>query len=177
MAPILHCVRHAQGFHNLDPRNEESLSDPPLTKRGRDQCARLAKDFPYHDDIDLVISSPLRRTIETTLLGFGKLIQERQLKVLLEARCQETSSKASDTGSEASLLIDDFGDVLDITRLEDGWNKNEGRWEMTDKNLKLHCDELREFISGLPQKNVLMVAHGSVCSFLENAHREDADSS
>ena len=162
MSPILHCVRHAQGFHNLDPHNEDTLYDPPLIQRGRDQCQRLCDAFPYHAEIDFVISSPLRRTIETTLLGFGKTIAARQLKVHLEPRCQETSAKPSDTGRRAGSISTEWGEVLDISRVEEGWNSNIGAWEMTPENLKLHINELQDFIRTLPFTNVLLVAHGSV---------------
>jgi broad specificity phosphatase PhoE len=162
MTPTVHCVRHAQGFHNLDPRNEESLFDPELTPRGRDQCTRLSKAFPYHSDIDFVISSPLRRTIQTTTLAFGDILSKRDLKVLLEPRCQETTSNLSDTGREYSDLFGEFGDIFDRNRLVDGWNSNTGRWQMNDENLKLNCAELKEYLDGLEHENVLLVAHGSV---------------
>jgi broad specificity phosphatase PhoE len=165
MSPILHCVRHAQGFHNLDPHHEDTLSDPPLTQRGRDQCQRLCDAFPYHSDVDFVISSPLRRTIETTLLGFGKTISAKQLKVLLEPRCQETTAKPSDTGSWLGGISTQCGDVLDTSRVEAGWNSNTGVWEMTPENLRLHCEELHDFIRTLPYTNVLLVAHGSVSKY------------
>lgn len=162
MAPTLHCVRHAQGFHNLDPRNEQTLLDPDLTARGRDQCKRLAAAFPYHDEIELVIASPLRRTIQTALLGFGPTIASTNSQLLLEPRCQETTAGAADTGSDRERLVQEFGGVLDFSRWDDRWNLNQGEWEMTDENLEKHCTELRDFIMNLPLKNVVLVAHGSV---------------
>ena len=169
MPPTLHLVRHAQGYHNLDPHNEDTLFNPPLTKRGRDQCQRLAATFPYHADIDFVISSPLRRTIETTLLGFSPLLTKRKLKILLEPRCQETTAKPSDTGVRAQQILEDFGpDVVDVSRVVDGWNTDQGEWEMNEENLELHCKELHQFLASLPHSNLLLVAHGSVSYNISN---------
>lgn len=162
MAPIIHCVRHAQGFHNLDPQNEQTLLDPELTPRGRDQCKRLAASFPHHSEIDYIISSPLRRTIQTTVLGFQPLVFDKGLKVLLEPRCQETTANAADTGRGNDSLTGEFGDILDFSRLEPGWNSNSGTWEMNAANVETHCTELKHYLGSLPYKNVLLVAHGSV---------------
>jgi broad specificity phosphatase PhoE len=154
----LHCVRHAQGFHNLHPHNEETLLDPDLTPRGKDQCQRLSDAFPYHDQVDFIIASPLRRTIQTALIGFG----HHDLKIVLEPRAQETTDKAADTGSEIRRLREEFGDKLDTSRMVDEWNSNQGDWEMTPENLKRYCAEVKESIQALPKQNIVLVAHGSV---------------
>ena len=53
MAPIVHCVRHAQGYHNLSVANH-SMPDPSLTPLGEEQCRQLRKDFPYHSSVQLL---------------------------------------------------------------------------------------------------------------------------
>lgn len=90
MAPIIHCVRHAQGYHNLNVANH-SMHDPLLTPYGEEQCRELAKNFPYHASVDLVVASPLKRTIYTALLGFGEDLKRGGLKVIGLPELQETS--------------------------------------------------------------------------------------
>ena len=57
MAPTLHLVRHAQGYHNLS-KEDELLHDPDVTPLGERQCDELRASFPYHH----------RRPVHTRLL-------------------------------------------------------------------------------------------------------------
>lgn len=164
MAPILHCIRHAQGYHNLSREGEdcEQYPDPDLTKRGREQCERLRDDFPYHDQIDFIMASPIRRTIQTALIGLAPAIENKGLKILLTPRAQETSSKPSDTGSSLSKLKEEFGNKIDTRRMVNAWNSNEGEWSMNNECIERHIVELRHFIQGLDCEQAVLVAHGGV---------------
>ena len=67
-------VRHGQGAHNL-PSNDKQTPDPPLNPTGTAQVtatrsALLADDGDGFGGIELVVSSPLRRAVQTTLLLF-----------------------------------------------------------------------------------------------------------
>ena len=57
-------VRHAEPVRIAPGEGGPGPVDPELTERGRGQADRLAAWFG-HDDIDAVISSPLRRAIDT----------------------------------------------------------------------------------------------------------------
>lgn len=164
MAPILHCIRHAQGFHNLTKEDIdcEQIPDPDLTDRGREQCERLREEFPFQDQIDLIMASPIRRTIQTALIGLAPAIEKRGLKILLTPRAQETSSKPSDTGSSLSTLKAEFGDKIDVERMTQAWNSNEGEWSMDTASIEEHVRELRRFIHTLDCKQAVLVAHGGV---------------
>ncbi|XP_021861221.1 phosphoglycerate mutase-like protein 1 [Spinacia oleracea] len=76
----IHLVRHAQGFHNVagDKDVEAYLSydylDASLTSRGWEQVDHLRKHVQgsgLSKKIDLVITSPLTRTIQTAVGVFG----------------------------------------------------------------------------------------------------------
>lgn len=60
-------VRHGQGEHTLNPPNSLHIQDPKLTKEGVVQARRLIRELPLIES-DIVITSPLRRTVETALL-------------------------------------------------------------------------------------------------------------
>ncbi|KAL2135772.1 hypothetical protein VTI74DRAFT_6977 [Chaetomium olivicolor] len=134
MPTYIHLVRHAQGFHNLSADNH-SLPDPDLTPLGKDQCAHLAKTFPFHQQVTHLVASPLRRTLYTCLLSFepalrspssdGKEEEEGKRKVVIALpELQEVSPLPCDTGSAPAALAAEFaarGDV-DLSLLSDGWN-------------------------------------------------------
>lgn len=61
-------LRHGQGEHNATGRD---IRDPLLTKRGEEQASSWAARTPALD-VDVVLISPLRRTIQTALLAFQR---------------------------------------------------------------------------------------------------------
>lgn len=140
----------------------EQIHDPDLTKRGREQCERLQQDFPFHDQVDFIMASPIRRTIQTALIGLAPAIDKRGLKVLLVPRAQETSCKPSDTGSSVSKLKEEFGDKISLDRMTDGWNSNNGEWAMDVDHIEAHVRQLRHYIHSLDCKEAVLVAHGGV---------------
>jgi broad specificity phosphatase PhoE len=120
--PVIHCVRHAQGVHNLSTANH-GLLDPPLTPFGEQECRDLAAIFPHHERIELIVASPLRRTIQTAILAFAQELK-RGIKVLALQEIQETSDLPCDTGSELSQIADEFKNTpVDVSLVEDGWHQ------------------------------------------------------
>ena len=80
------------------------------------------KGFPSEPPVDLLVSSPLKRTIQTTLLGFKKQI-ESGVKVELLAELQETAGVPCDTGSSRDdLEKEELFKGLDFSSLPDDWN-------------------------------------------------------
>lgn len=103
------------------------IRDPLLIKSGLDECRLLSENFPYHSSIDLIVSSPLRRSLYTALEAFKPAIS-RGVKVVALPELQETSDIACDTGSEVSELAHEFavelgpsGPVVDLSLLQSGW--------------------------------------------------------
>lgn len=138
MPPKLYLVRHAQGEHNATvsflttqspnplnvPQRNYNIRDPVLTAKGIAQCHELRDKFPYHDSIDLVIASPLRRTIQTAAHSFGPTLARTEVPFVLVPLLQEVSNAGCDTGYEVddlkTLIPDLFkGEELgfDITKI------------------------------------------------------------
>lgn len=97
MSVILHLTRHAEAEHNV--HLDYSIPDAPLTKKGREQAAQLngLTVQNIQQTADLLVSSPLSRTLQTTLLGFPALkarlesqVESKPLIVL--SRLQEVNN-------------------------------------------------------------------------------------
>ena len=96
---VLHLLRHGQGFHNLlvdtysalgvtfktdgsdksnnNPHRKVEVTDAPLTFRGRQEAISLApKTAALASQPEVVIVSPLSRSIATTLLSFRHLVSD-----------------------------------------------------------------------------------------------------
>ena len=99
MTPKIHLVRHAQAEHNVE--EDYSILDAPLTQLGREQAAKLNKDTVQNiqQTAELLIASPLTRTLQTAIFGFPVLIARLEAAggpkkgIVVQSRLQETSSK------------------------------------------------------------------------------------
>ena len=161
MAPIIHCVRHAQGYHNLCTANH-IIRDPLLTPFGEEQCRALVQSFPYHSNIDCVVASPMKRTMSTALLGFGQDLTSKGLKVIGLPELQETSDLPCDTGSDPPDLAKEFnGKPVDLSLVPEGWNnKHAARWAPNVKAIEARAQDARLWLMARPEKEIVVVTHG-----------------
>lgn len=160
MSPLLHFVRHAQGFHNLKPENS-SMHDPLLTDKGLEQCAQLQNNFPYHEGIELLVSSPIKRTVYTSLLSFKKDIERKHLTVLCMPELQETTSLPCDTGSEPQELAEAFAnEPVNFDLVTPGWNVKKGKWGPEAEAISKRAHYAREWLKKRPEKEIVVVTHG-----------------
>ncbi|KAJ4838054.1 hypothetical protein Tsubulata_047040 [Turnera subulata] len=97
-------VRHAQGIHNIaGEKDHNALSSPEyfdaqLSPHGWEQVSNLNKQVQESGllkKIDLVITSPLSRAMQTALAVFGSEDQSKEE----EAEAEEESRKTSETSS------------------------------------------------------------------------------
>ena len=118
-----------QGIHNLG-HQYWTVVDPVLTDTGKEQCWRLKNDFPYHSRVELVLSSPLRRAIETAVYGFSPAFEDHPgLQLIPLPNAQEISNLHCDTGSSPDFLKKDLqglGVDIDWSFVHEGWNNKVG---------------------------------------------------
>lgn len=150
---------HRDSVHNLSVANH-TMHDPSLTPFGEEQCRQLAQSFPKHDSIDLLVCSPLRRTIYTALLGFKQDI-ERCGPVIALPEAQETADVPCDTGTDLPVLKKEMADKpVDLNRLTEGWNTKVGRWAPTGTAVSQRAKEARQWLKARPEKEIVLVTHG-----------------
>ncbi|QSS57683.1 phosphoglycerate mutase [Histoplasma capsulatum var. duboisii H88] len=162
MPPIIHCVRHAQGYHNLSHANH-ILSDPLLTPHGESQCRALSAEFPHHSRIDLVVASPLRRTLYTALLSFEDQIKSKGLKIVALPEIQETSDVPCDVGSDLAVLrkeVEENGMPVDLELVGGDWNSKKGKWAPSAEAIANRAREARRWLKARPEKEIVVVSHG-----------------
>ncbi|KAK6956987.1 hypothetical protein Daesc_002271 [Daldinia eschscholtzii] len=171
MAPIIHLVRHAQGYHNLNEENQQ-IRDPDLTPLGESQCDELCRRFDAHDKVTHLVASPIRRTILTCLRSFAPEVKAGK-KVIALPDAQEISTLPCDTGSDPSKLKEEFGDLVDYHMLHEGWNdKSSGsKYYPTPANLEARARAARVWLRDLANKagddaQIVLVTHGGFLHFL-----------
>ncbi|KAK4634347.1 putative phosphatase [Fulvia fulva] len=160
MPPTVHCIRHAQGYHNLNAANH-NMHDPLLTVLGHEQCKTLGRDFPYSSNVDLIVASPIKRTIYTALEAFEEIIRKKGLKVVALPEVQETSDLPCDTGSDRAELEREFeGRPIDLDLVHEGWNNKRGKWAPTAAAIQNRAREGRVWLMNRPEKEIVIVTHG-----------------
>ena len=75
---ILQLIRHGHSLHNelfhkigVQAFRIPETIDAPLTEQGHSQSIELGNSWPKKQEIQLILTSPLTRTLETTLNIFG----------------------------------------------------------------------------------------------------------
>ena len=161
MPPIIHLIRHAQGYHNLTLANH-TLHDPLLTPLGISQCEALASSFPFTDRIDLIVASPLKRTIYTALHTFASLLaQNPHMRVVALPEIQETSDLPCDTGSDIEELRREFkGKPVDLSLVTEGWNSKKGPWAPEADEINERGRQARVWLRERKGSNIAVVTHG-----------------
>ncbi|KAI1327397.1 histidine phosphatase superfamily [Xylariaceae sp. FL0255] len=171
MAPTIHLVRHAQGYHNVKLENQW-LPDPDLTELGRGQCEKLCATFPFHDQVTHLIASPIRRTLYTCKLSFGPAVV-KLAKILALPDAQEVSLYPCDIGTEPSALNEEFGDLVDLHLVQPGWNKKtpESRWYPDAQKLDARARDARISLREIAKEagddaHIVLVSHGGILHFI-----------
>ena len=107
-------VRHGQAWHNLDRQNGWRLPDPGLTALGWEQATAAAGLLPHN--LSLLISSPLRRCVQTTAAALTALgapppaaASGRRVPLVLHPDLQEIYFGPADTGRPWHELLAEFG--------------------------------------------------------------------
>src|SRR4051812_16152334 len=176
MASTIYLVRHAESEHNVS--KDFSHLDPPLTTLGHTQAAQLVSTFPHPEQIAVILSSPLRRAIQTSLTGFPHVLDKRYynpysgfgvengLELTLEPDLQERSALPCDTGSERHTLEKEFLN-LGLEELGEGWQVKAGQYAADDDSVTLRAGRVRKklgqlnaVLRGNERRDIVVVTHG-----------------
>ncbi len=172
----IYLLRHAESAHNVSKNFNHR--DPGLTETGFLQADALTTTFPALSSIGVILSSPLARTIETTLAGFGALLSnqtaEGTAKLILDPDLQERSDLPCDTGSDVSVLEAKFPG-LDYSPLGEGWHAKTGAYTADDRTVDVRAEGFRKKLlrlvkeleaNGSKKNAVIVVTHGVFMKFL-----------
>lgn len=199
----VHVIRHAQGTHNVNKeyRSRENM-DARLTELGKEQCRSLAqrilsstttddnnvstaaislKDL-YHS-AELIVTSPLTRCMQTTLLTMEPVIQNRKVPVVAHEYIRETVNYNCDRRRTVMELSQEFADRVDFSHLPTDhdaiWEHYE-TWLGSDESFTKHresaqlykvADRARTFfdwLSARPEKHVVICSHRAYLRCLWN---------
>jgi broad specificity phosphatase PhoE len=146
----LYFVRHGQSVLN-EQRIFAGSTDTPLTTLGEQQ-AELAGIHARPLDIDLIVSSPLSRTLDSARIIAGMIGYPAE-KILTNPLLKERSLGSLE-GKSWDVFDEDDSPYPDVE---------------TEGQLLLRAQAALEYLRGLPAENILVVGHGSFSLALRTA--------
>jgi len=169
-------IRHGQAMHNIpyeQGKRDEAIKilDPELSDLGKEQAKGVQTDpllleamgGEDGNGIELVVVSPLRRTIQTALLALEKWLAGKEgRKLVLMPDLQETGEVPCDTGSPIDKIKDIFKEqlhLLDFSAMYDGWERKEGVNLDTAKTIQARLGRFELWLKGRPEHSAVVVAH------------------
>jgi broad specificity phosphatase PhoE len=160
---FVYLIRHGQGVHNSRARDigrsaysDESLLDAPLDEIGRKQASALGEHLRDSGlPIELVVVSPLRRTLETAKLAFGGTVPQLALEEIREA----FGAHACDKRGPVSAVRHVFPhvDFSLVKTDEDTWH---GPSRETVREVAARGHKFVEFLRERPETHIAVVSHG-----------------
>ena len=173
MTKNLYCIRHGQALHNVLYKKYGSdiflnleYKDTLLTPLGYEQSINLSKTWKNLNEIQLVIVSPLKRTLQTA----QNIFNNKDVPMLAFDYCREfplglhTCNKRS-SKDELNILYPnvDFSNLQ--TNYDELWFPN--RLETKDE-LNNRIKQTLKFIESRPEKNIAFVNHNSFIGQLKD---------
>lgn len=177
-AKQIHFIRHAQSEHNaraaIAPdedivRHDPALRDARLTPLGQDQAKALSAEISNLRDIELVVVSPLTRTIQTTIVAFANHTAPR----LIEPLHREKQESYCDIGRQPHELEQEFAgfgfDHLDDPWWFDGPLDGAPYPRETLEAFEQRVARFADWLSARPEHCIAVVGHGTFLRHLTGA--------
>jgi broad specificity phosphatase PhoE len=107
----------------------------------------------------LIVTSPFRRTLQTTELGLGWLIK-RGVPVQVRGEWQENSDNPCDTGTPIDELAKEFPQ-FSFDRIFPEFPAKTGRWAFSEKAIVQRGIDCREWLRSRPESVIAVVTHSA----------------
>lgn len=121
----------------------------------------------------LIVSSPLRRALQTSVHSFAPALQRDGVKVLLQPMAQEMNAYACDIGTAREELerqvkagelwerrLGVSREKVDFSLVEEGWNSKQGKWGPDRATVQKRAAKLRSWLFNRKEAVVVVVSHG-----------------
>ncbi|KAI1411252.1 histidine phosphatase superfamily [Hypoxylon sp. FL1857] len=173
MAPIIHVMRHAQAEHNAGKKCAD-VKDPTLTEDGLGQCFNLQSTFPFAPD--MIVASPMRRTIQTAELAFESFVTGGR-RIILIPDLQEVGDVLCCIGSPRKEIEEKFKTVVRTAFMADEWQKEESGNSYNPQHLQERARTARtilrifasayiELTPGEVDPQIVVISHGDFIPYL-----------
>lgn len=168
MTKTLYCIRHGTAYHNdmfwtrLGSQVYEYFHDTPLTMRGIMESEMLGKNWENIQNIELVVTSPLMRTLCTT----ENIFRNRDVPIIVYDGIKEHPQSLDwcNLRSSKTILTErfpyyDFSDIKTENDME--WQRNKLPIDVEFEQLNSRIEKFKQWILARPENNIAVVSHSS----------------
>lgn len=147
---IIYFVRHGEGIHNAN--NLYSRPDFELTENGKEQARAVAERI-RHLSIDLIVSSPYKRTLQTMEI-INKVINKQVIFSDLAVEIKRPTEIAGKS-------IDDPNNSAIRKQLDDNFHIKNYHYSDEENfyDLKTRALKFLDYLQTLGKENILVVTH------------------
>jgi broad specificity phosphatase PhoE len=117
----------------------------------------LKTKLPLAQKIDLIVVSPMRRTLQTAQQGLGWLM-ERGVPVVLGPEWQENSDKPCDTGTDIPTMAKEWPQ-FDWSVVDPQYPSKTGLYEFSRRGLRERGIAARKWLRNRQEKVIAVVSH------------------
>ncbi|HVO86693.1 MAG TPA: histidine phosphatase family protein [Candidatus Binatia bacterium] len=154
----IYFVRHGESEANRLGLSAGSEFDTPLTDKGRQQARKTGQELK-HKNIELIIASPLGRTVETAQIIANEIGYDAKTIVTSPLFIERGMGIYSKGPDEDYLKAATSGDPLH---------------ESVEPAQQMHerISEGLKWLESFKEKNILIVSHGGVSRILRLMHKD-----
>jgi broad specificity phosphatase PhoE len=159
----LYWVRHGESLSNISESNYQ-IVDPCLTLKGYEQCELLKKKIEINkiiDNLDLIVVSPLNRTLETyyNIIDNKKYnniltISLDEIREHIDNPCHKRISISEKKNKYKFVNFDKIKNNQDFM-----YNKFNGLEPKT--NVIQRCEWFINWLKKRKEKNIMIITHGN----------------
>lgn len=163
----VHFIRHGEGVHNIAyylydtaAYFMEEYRDPELTETGKDQAILARYSKPELQLVDMVLVSPLMRTMQTADIIFKNHSNVHALSLIKEANYEHTCNQSKSTKDLRPLFPHVNYKTIDIDVFDQLDNKQ--------KDLQKCFAILDQMLKQSEYKKIAIVSHHDfICEFMK----------
>ncbi|WP_174616291.1 phosphoglycerate mutase family protein [Virgibacillus ihumii] len=161
-------IRHGQGQHTLEPPNSLRIKDPSLTDEGIDQAKLLRKKIPL-SDTDLVVISPIRRTLQTAFIWSEGIRCKKIVSPMVSPRMfpqkKESKTLPCDVIMDCSEIKNEFPDfIIEKNSTNDLWSR--GINSTSEDEFKIIGKRFIQWCKLQSREKIYVVSHdGTITSY------------
>ncbi|MGA9287596.1 MAG: histidine phosphatase family protein [Anaerobacillus sp.] len=174
-------IRHGQGEHTVDLPESLQLRDPDLTREGVSQAKSLQTQFPLTER-DIVVISPLRRTLQTASIWSQDITCRKIVSPLVSPRMFPQNPEWSTLPCDRILNKEVIKEEYPTFTIEEGYPEElwtSGINTMPEQELTKLAQSFLEWCRKQHAEQIYVVSHdGTITSYRqfisgENLTRKD----
>ena len=174
MIKNLYLIRHGHSLHNelfhkigVKAFRIPATIDAPLTNEGHLQSIELGQSWPKKKEIELVLVSPLTRTLDTAMNIFG----DTDIPMVSEEFLREYPIGEDTCNKRSSLtLLKNKYPRIDFNLISDQDTLWTSEYRETIDELEQRLDKMVKYLQNRKEKNIAIVGHSSYFGQFKDNH-------